>query len=951
MRYLPLIRTIKYSRTLHIHSNKLPLNLSGCNTFNEVKSILPAVPHSIWELVRSTYLKSSISKEQKLEIIKFVNNTEKLLPAQRHFIFKYLVQINEDKLIIEMGNRHLITSNGDLLTEISISEMKTYINALIRLGKVDTAVKLVNQFTNQFGLNRKIKTIRLINFTFYSLYTNVDPVKSLLMWISMIKVFHGHCELTNYHEFKYVLKALYFFFQKHPKTSDYLVHTLEQSLDNFGSLTTSEFTSTLIGFFSYTRRFMESEIIWDFKVKNNLHIVPIDLTSIMKTYCHFSRWNMISNIYERYPSAHDEYAQFDYILIAYSKLQQWEDLKNQFNALFGIGELPSIKHYGIVMYAISNLGEVSLIERLYNQLLRRGMQPDYSVLQSLLNVNYKVGNFHGALREFELFQKYNVKPTSSTYLLLLKIYGHLNNIDACLKILKKMSTEAIDISELHFAYIINLCARFTNYAIAEELFQIMQSHYYLEPTEISIHALMNVYLKSSMPKEALSLFKKFEESSFNNSRMIYSKAIEAYMELDDIEKCEELFQKILKNNQEPDSKFYLVLIKFLAVKKKDYISAEDMLNQLINHPTLKVSSDHFEILLGEYDRVSYLDGMAKLFRKMTDIRVALGSKALYYLVKSTFEIEFKKRNGFINGIKWLESIMQRAASNELNLVTNKLHPSIVAYPVKMIARYDDPIKAIDLLSMYHELFCKGDPLWNNKLVLMRSLMIIFAEIGKWGEFETMFTKFMERLDEMQNAPSAIVKNKNLASALVGIFTYKVEQLVILNQIEKLPELLNKLETKGYVLDNDTWNKVILALVNNKETLDYGLELVNNIFIHGYNLVHKIRFLDKKVKNYPEGGIPWLIERKQQCKNSFHPTKYLSSKTYIKVSNAVDNHLSLSSDVSSEVKRLITKYKHFMKSYLLKPRKKVHGWDIIESKHASYLRNLRYLKRVVPENEF
>lgn len=682
----------------------------------------------------------------------------------------------------------------------------------------------------------------MINAIFVKLYHNCSPEVALNVWAKLVTAFYGHCELTSFEIYQQVMSHLLYFFKFSKNSHRCIIPLLDQILKTDSLILASHLSTTLLTFYAHSRWFKEIELLWDWKVTRNLPVVASDLTAIMRTKCHFKEWDSVIELHEKYSLAHNDYSQFDYLLISMAKKEDWESLKSQFDALFGIGKLPTVNHYGIVMFALSLHGELELIERLHGQLIRRNMTPSYAVLLSIINAHYKSGDFNGAIREFAQFRRYDIRPTSSVFLIMLKVYKKLGSLDSCFKILKTMSSSNTPIYETHFKIIIDLCGKYDNYPVAEELFKIMISDYFIEPTGRTVAALAHVFLNSKEYKKAIALIEKYENTVAEGDHLIFKQKITYYIKTNNVDKAEAALRDYYSKNQPRDSQFYLILLQHLVHGRRDNIAAEKVLEELIRTKSSILKSEHFNILLEEYTRIGYFDGVSNLVGKIVDNEIAMNSKTLYFLVRSRFEVQDKRRESYDFLIGWLEEILQNISEKKLNFTTTTLHPSVITWPMNFLARNDDPSKAVELFTKYVKLFFPKTKEWNQKLTIIRALLIVSAESGKWQDFDILFQRYQERLDFYRKAPSSLAPNSNLNSAYVGILEYKIERMKNLKELDNLPNFLDGLEKDGYKFSNKVWNDILWVLIRRKDGFHYAMKKLNETFLYGYNCIHKVRHL-------------------------------------------------------------------------------------------------------------
>lgn len=882
---------------------------------------------------------------------------------ERQYLIKYLYRHQAYGNVIKIAQKFLYTTIGSqrlLKQDASLPELKKFLLSLLILQRGIQLDQAISDIIQRFLLTQKTMVIDLINSIFSRMVIMNMHEEAVYKWVKWMKLVNGHCEFTNYMENKIVLRNFLSFMRQSNVRPDYLSYLKAIQLTQ-GPAIASQFATTLLFLLTYIRKFSSAEAVWNYKCEHNLPIVSSDLTCILKTYCHMQKFNLVSSTYWKYPDAQHDQNQFDYLLVAHSRLHNWDALQQQFNALFGIGKLPSIQHYGILMYTMARIGELDSVNKLYTQLLRRGMIPTYAVLQSLLYAHYKVGDFAACFSHFELFKKYDITPSTATHTIMLKVYRGLNDLDGAFRILKRLSEDpSVEITEGHFALLIQMCCKTTNHLIAQELFNLMTEHYNIQHTGKSISALMDVYSESNRPTEAIALFGKHSKNlSWRDGLIsVYNKAIKAYIGLRNANKCEELFDKITNSKLAVNSEFYKMMIKFLVTLNEDCETALSIIDQLIKHSVIKVDATHFEIIMEAYDKEGYRDGIINLYKTMSQNKVPANSKILYYILKAVAKKSLQNNEEIKETINMVEDIMENAANGTLDVTYNKLHPSVMAWPMRMIVKHDSPQRALELYNRYNELFFKKHD-WvsnNNKFVMMRSLLVLLAQIEQWKDFETLFAKYMDRIENIENLPSSTTPNIKLRSIFSGLFPYKVSQLIAMNKIDELPLLWKKLREKGFILDNISWNSAVEALFKDPRTLSYGMKIVDDTLIHGYNLIHKFRLLTKLSEDKTQSSDKsWpTLKMKEKEPNKFQPRLYLKSDTYNSIMRQLDTYLDGIDDLKTledQVRDFISNYKYFMKDYLLMPRSKINKWEQIEMRHLSYFKELRKSKRVLPVSKF
>lgn len=923
-------------------------------SLEQLSSALPSVPVPVLEVVHKCYEDIPLDETQRSTINDYIVNDHELPSMNKSVMFKYLSGKKEYDMIETLGQHHLFDKEGNFMKDCATPNVRIYLESLILTNNIEKFMNAFTKYLSQFSITKQGTSVYMINYLFVKLYQQHPADVSLKIWAKLITIFYGHCELTSFEIYGHVLSHLLHFFKYSKSSHECVLSVLEDIVVSEGPSAANQLCSTLITFFSGYRWFGEVEKVWQWKSEKGLEITAPDLTAMMKTKCHFEEWDTVIQLHKKYFLAHNDYMQFDYLLIALAKKENWVELKSQFDALFGIGQLPTINHYGVVMFALSLHGELELVEKLHGQLIRRNMTPSYAVVLSLINANYITGNYNAAIREFSQFRRYDLRPTSNAYLLMLKVYKKVGSLDSCLKVLKTMSDSSTPIYEEHFRIIMDLCGKTNNHPVAEELFNVMASDYFIQPTGVSISSLLYIFIEAEQFDKARRLIEKYDtkvSGSPGEKHLIEKQKIYYFTRTKQFDKAEDALRSYFSKNYPRDSKFYLILLEHLVHGRKDLKSAEKVLEELCQNNSKALNANHFNILLEEYSKIGYLEGTTALIEKLVDNEIMMNSKTLYFLIRSRFELHTKRREPYDFLVGWLEEILENVAQKKLRLNSLTLHPSVITWPMKFLAKNDDPSKAVAIFSKYIELFFPDTKEWNQKLTILRALITVSAESERWSEFDVLFERYENQLHYYKHSPGVAASNKKLSRSFVGIMEYKVERMLQLRQVTALPDVLNKLEKDGYILGNKTWNEILWVLVRNNATFDYALLKINDIFIHGYTLIHRIRYLRKFDKDFALNDP--LLHKLEHNPNSHKPRLYLTSENYRLIMIQIDKHLRKNCNrLEDELKILIKKYPYIMKNYLKENKQDViKNWKLIEEKHASFFDKLRKSRKVPSVEEF
>ncbi|AGO11494.1 AaceriABR225Cp [[Ashbya] aceris (nom. inval.)] len=860
--------------------------------------------------------------------------------ALRGAVLQYFKAFEQYGAIKKIAARLLMEPNGDFRGDLTAAEAKMYLESLVELQQFEDAVRAVEKMIQQSALRSPRQAGKLVCVLFTRLWAHIPPQEALVYLASMLRALHGTCSFGPPWVDTDIVKLFLYFFRAFPDIQSYQVQALSSIEAQLGASAAAEFSSTLLQIHLLHSRFPLCEQIWNYKIEKKFSVTSADLTAIMEAYTDKEDWQGLIGLYNSHPSVRNLTNHFELKLYAHARLQDWQSLKDSFNGLFGVGKLPALEHYSVVMLSLAHNGNTELVEQLYLQLLRRGFTPNNMILRSMVLAGYKAGDLSRAVNNFELFKHNGINPTAGDYLLLMRVYRRLGDLELCFKALRRLTQEGYTLYDKHFACIIDTCAKTCSHAVASELFKLMEEHYGVIATGYSVSSLMRVYVSSMLPQKAISLFKNYSEKPLDGKSLLYPVLLEAYLQLRDYKSFEATLKKVTSLNQQSDFNVCEVTIRYLAEHRHDTQTAETVLNQFTEKNASSLKARLFEPILKEYDRTQNTDASLALFKSMADLKVAMSTKTLLYLLKSTFKRSLKTHQDLNDYVEWSINILKRVRDKGILMDSSFLYPSIVAYPVKMMAKYHHPNTAVRLLTEYYEIFGKQIPRSDESILVTKALMVVAGESQNWQEFEEHYSNLMGKVSNMKGPENKVQDNKKVSNVLFGVLGYKMESMQATGKIQEIPSLLQEYEKMGLILTNSMWNKIIKTLVSDDKTIKVGLGFANENFIQGYSLRNANKLIRTSDDQFLSPFQKHIKERQKVDPKAFKPKKYLNYSTYCAISKSLDQYLDRRCDrLDEEVTHLTNAYPRFMKRYLRRPRD-VRNWRDFEHRHNNFFEHLR-----------
>lgn len=126
----------------------------------------------------------------------------------------------------------------------------------------------------------------------------------------------------------------------------------------------------------------------------------LDLAYVMKACLKLDE-NKIYEIYLQNEDLHDDESQEAIFLDLCVQHKDWKSLQDRFENMYGKGNLPDTVHYGITMQALEFLEADSELERLYEQILDRGLMMNATIFIARMKAKIRQNNQTELMAIFE----------------------------------------------------------------------------------------------------------------------------------------------------------------------------------------------------------------------------------------------------------------------------------------------------------------------------------------------------------------------------------------------------------------------------------------------------------------------------------------------------------------------------------------------------------------------
>ncbi|CUM68407.1 uncharacterized protein PRCAT00006130001 [Priceomyces carsonii] len=413
------------------------------------------------------------------------------------------------------------------------------------------------------------------------------------------------------------------------------------------------------------------------KTRNNV-LNYMDLKCAMISLCELNLPLEALALYQRFPQLHHE-VQIEVLLRISDSMKDYKLLQNQFEDMYGKGQLPHVIHYSIVMNALSIIGAIEKVDQLYHQLQKRNLQPSAEIYAALIKSRLHKGNIEDAKNWIRIYEDGVEKgevdePVSGSFCnLLIDYYMKSSDYESAKQLFDSIIEKGQDnlLNSDILCKLINFAA--TSYRIGEvERIKSIALQKNLVSESFYIE-LIRAYIRLDQYERADAIV--FEAHSYSDvpfsSAEIYKSQLRNYRFWFRVARSEQVRRMILKRadfiiSRIDDQKIslrknhglYNECIKFF-IAKNDLARARVYLKEAKNHDV--ITEHHFTPLLKHYSNLGNFESNSKildLYREMVRENIQVTTNTYVYLMKALLQLDVQNQNGYKNSYELLKSVFE-----------------------------------------------------------------------------------------------------------------------------------------------------------------------------------------------------------------------------------------------------------------------------------------------------
>lgn len=573
--------------------------------------------------------------------------------------------------------------------------------------------------------------------------------------------------------------------------------------------------------------------IW--RVKEDMHLgTSFDLFRAMSSLLHLKDYETGLRLYERNPALHADWL-FDILLKTYAFRKDWRGMQTIFEGLFGRGDLPNIKHYSIVMDAISKIAGVNIVDTMYENIKVRKMEPTVGIHNSLMYARYALGDVQGVQDAMDRMKDDNVKPNVRSYMILLLTYRDSHDLNASMKVLERMHANGMNLSRQILTTIVSLCAERKDPVNAEKVMGWIKKLGH-SPDIVLYNTLLECYMESNYFAKADRLFEKMQTEGMPLRIDTITIMFQHYVRQRRTEDIAKLYKEMNRNNIKADNKFYSVMLEYL-MKLQKFEEAEQVLHELeaaggepnIYHYTIVMhgylKEKRYKDVIAVYERLESKN-LVPTYETISIVAECLQQDDVDFGISGAGEALW---NEYISGQK-------RVDLTSKYLPRDVLPPQLHKTVLYGHAARADPSKLPEIFRKIEE--NSGDKRMLENPVILRKVAELYGRSNRWNEFDRYLDLLLEKLAK-QYVPTKLA-NKKIVQAIPKserfsndvVFRLKFKEMAQFGEVNKILPWFLHLTRDGFDFSNRTQNEVVRLLIDDDSTLADAFKFAEKRLLHG-----------------------------------------------------------------------------------------------------------------------
>ncbi|KAI5055941.1 hypothetical protein GOP47_0029462 [Adiantum capillus-veneris] len=436
-------------------------------------------------------------------------------------------------------------------------------------------------------------------------------------------------------------------------------------------------------------------------------------------------------------------------------------------------------------------------ESLLQNMTKEGMPVSANIFRKLINGFWEANNAEGAERVFVSMQDAGYLPDSKVINKLMQLHGRKGNYERNLELFNLLRILGIQQIQTAYGFLLHSYCKAGLLKQAQESFKNIQKITGSKPTLVNFNMIMNACGKHGLHEEVLNYYGILCNSGLEANVVSYCTVISAMVTVGKFEKAEQLYKRMLIKGIQPNLHIYLTMIHCYMKCKKTRLGRE--LYFAMRKARIKMTETAYSTVLALYVEGRWYEHAATTFKRLEREGFNLDTAAHGVLIRAFGDVN-EDMAPLVQAIESSKFDLCKLL-NSLSLITRQ-GPRMSSSLQKFLGDYFDRVEAgnenANTRAIYNAFF---DCFWQRGLKRTAQILLEKARKGcaastcptengtEWildvrglsvGGTKVAVAEWLNRVDELRS-DGLVDKKKMIIITGVGDFPHMVDNKEVVSQ--------------------------------------------------------------------------------------------------------------------------------------------------------------------------
>ncbi|KAK9451044.1 uncharacterized protein V1518DRAFT_412402 [Limtongia smithiae] len=283
--------------------------------------------------------------------------------------------------------------------------------------------------------------------------------------------------------------------------------------------------------------------------------------------------------------------------------KEYSSMQELFESTLAQGSVPSTFHYNVTMHALGEIGQIDIVNSLFDDMIERQLRIPVQVLGTLMWSRLRVGDVSGAVEVFDSVHKYGLERNDTLYTLMLKAQKISGDTRAMFETFREMLRAGVTPRKEHITTLMSKYAREGNFRSAEQVFTYFK-HFEVAPDSSAFNVLAYAYARRATSERVDfaarmdRILQLVREQNLIPDVKLFTTILHGYSRRQDTQGIKRTVEIMNEYAVPMDAATYGVMIHYLGMIRQ-LPAAENLFNQ-IAELGIKYDAFHYTALMTAY---------------------------------------------------------------------------------------------------------------------------------------------------------------------------------------------------------------------------------------------------------------------------------------------------------------------------------------------------------------